>query len=238
MNSVLLRSTGLTALTLSLFFGCGGRIEAEYEASDSGLHESPLCGNGKLDSGEQCDGNKLNGATCGSVTMGSRPNGVLSCSDRCRLDASKCTGSGNGGTGGGPNGTGGRPNNGGRPNGTGGVLGTGGSVAASGCTASADCRNGQVCCGTRNGAQYAFACARTCGQNSIEAECSQASDCNRGQVCCGTTNQMGTAYTSIACARTCTANGEYPLCASNAECGQGRTCQTSQILPPAFKVCR
>ena len=239
MNSVLLRSTGLTALTLSLFFGCGGRVESEYDESDSGLHESPLCGNGKLDSGEQCDGKKLNGATCSSATMNARPNGTLSCTNRCRFDTSKCTGSGNGGTGGGP-GTGGRGGTAGRPPGTGGFIGTGGSVggAPSGCTSSADCRNGQVCCGTRNGAQYTFACARNCGQNGTVAECSQASDCNRGQVCCGTTNQTGAAYSSIACARTCTGTGEYPLCASNAECRQGTTCRTSQILPPDFKVCR
>ena len=245
MNSVLLRSAGLAAVTLSLFFGCGGRMEAEYEeVGDDGGPVSPLCGNGKLDPGEQCDGNKLNGATCGSATMNARPNGTLACSSRCVLDTRGCTGSGTG-TGGGPsNGTGGR-GNGARPGtgggvGTGGGIGTGGSVggATSSCTSTADCRARQVCCGTRTGMQYAFACAATCGQNGIVAECSQASECGRGQVCCGTTNQTGAAYTSIACARTCNGNGERPLCASNQECPQGTTCRASQILPSDFKVCR
>lgn len=239
MNSVLLRSAGLAAVALSLFFGCGGRMEAEYE--DDGGEVSPLCGNGRLDPGEQCDGSKLNGATCGSATMNARPNGKLACTNRCRLDTRGCTGSGVGGTGGGPaNGTGGRGTGIGGRLGTGGSIGTGGSVggATSGCTSSADCRARQVCCGTRTGTQYAFACAATCGQNGTVAECHQASECGRGEVCCGTTNQAGAAYTSMACARTCNGTGERPLCASNQECAQGTTCRASQLLPSDFKVCR
>ena len=43
MNSVVLRSTGLAALTLSLFFGCGGRVESEYESAtvDEKAYENP-----------------------------------------------------------------------------------------------------------------------------------------------------------------------------------------------------
>ena len=70
MNSVLLRSAGMAAVAVSLFFGCGGRMEADYEdAGADGGPVSPLCGNDRVDPGEQCDGNKLNGATCGTVTM-------------------------------------------------------------------------------------------------------------------------------------------------------------------------
>lgn len=236
MNSVLLRAAGLTALALSLFFGCGGRNEAEY--ADAGADAgSALCGNGKIDPGEQCDGSHLNGANCSSATMNARPNGELACGSRCKFDTSGCRGAGAGGTGGGP-GTGGRGGSGGRFPGTGGGVGTGGSIGGASCTSSAGCRNGQVCCGTRTGLGYSFACAASCGQNGLVAACHQASDCGRNQVCCGTTDQTGAGYASIACARTCTGMGKYPLCASNQECSQGTMCQTSQLLGSSFKVCR
>jgi hypothetical protein len=60
------------------------------------------CGNGRLDSGEQCDGTNLNGASCTSMSMGS---GMLQCSAACMYNTAMCSGGGgSGGTGGGGSG--------------------------------------------------------------------------------------------------------------------------------------
>jgi cysteine-rich repeat protein len=45
------------------------------------------CGNGTIDTGEDCDGTNLASQTC--VTRG-RPGGVLSCDSTCRFDESAC----------------------------------------------------------------------------------------------------------------------------------------------------
>jgi hypothetical protein len=50
----------------------------------------PTCGNGVIDGQDQCDGANLNGLTCASATMGSRPNGMLRCTASCSLDVSGC----------------------------------------------------------------------------------------------------------------------------------------------------
>jgi hypothetical protein len=50
----------------------------------------PLCGNGNVDPGEECDGTNLGGATCGG---GSPGGGFLpSCNADCTLDCSTCPG--------------------------------------------------------------------------------------------------------------------------------------------------
>ncbi len=51
---------------------------------------APTCGNGLLDSGEQCDGTNLGGATCTSKGFA---GGTLSCSSSCTLVTSACTAS-------------------------------------------------------------------------------------------------------------------------------------------------
>jgi hypothetical protein len=51
------------------------------------------CGNGVIDSGEQCDGMRLNGVTCGALGFGS---GALFCGSGCRFDTSLCAVCGNG----------------------------------------------------------------------------------------------------------------------------------------------
>jgi hypothetical protein len=52
----------------------------------------PVCGNGVIETGEECDANELGGATC----AGELPNlacaaGALTCSASCTLDVSACT---------------------------------------------------------------------------------------------------------------------------------------------------
>ncbi len=50
---------------------------------------SPNCGNGAIDSGEDCDGSNLGGATCASA-MGPTYTGTLSCTS-CAFNTSSCT---------------------------------------------------------------------------------------------------------------------------------------------------
>jgi len=51
------------------------------------LNLPPTCGNGAIDSGEQCDGTNLGGKTCSAVGFG---GGTLGCRSDCRFDKSKC----------------------------------------------------------------------------------------------------------------------------------------------------
>ncbi|HEY6561383.1 MAG TPA: hypothetical protein VI072_29120 [Polyangiaceae bacterium] len=57
-----------------------------------------LCGNGRLDATELCDGTALDGATCATVTMGALPAGTLSCSSTCRFVTTGCTPADSGGS--------------------------------------------------------------------------------------------------------------------------------------------
>src|SRR5262249_15396873 len=86
------RTAGGAVLVAAAFAGCGGRNEAEY--ADAGAESGgPNCGNGKIDPGEECDGNLLGGATCRSSTMNARPNGSVTCK-KCRIETGACTGTG------------------------------------------------------------------------------------------------------------------------------------------------
>ncbi len=60
-----------------------------------------MCGNGKIDGDEDCDGDELNGESCASATMNAQPGGTLGCRSDCRFDTSDCTEGGGGTLGGG-----------------------------------------------------------------------------------------------------------------------------------------
>jgi hypothetical protein len=50
---------------------------------------SPLCGNGRIDAGEDCDGSLLNGQSCQTLCAGS--TGTLACDDTdCTFDFTDC----------------------------------------------------------------------------------------------------------------------------------------------------
>lgn len=55
------------------------------------------CGNGQIDTGEECDGSNLNNQTCSDV--GNYTGGTLACNNDCTFDVSQCTSSGNCGNG-------------------------------------------------------------------------------------------------------------------------------------------
>lgn len=50
--------------------------------------EPPVCGDGLVDPGEDCDGDELGGATCQSV--GEFTGGILGCTQQCTFDTSGC----------------------------------------------------------------------------------------------------------------------------------------------------
>ncbi len=61
------------------------------------------CGNGALDTGEVCDGDKLGGATCAGVLKDDKATGDLGCFANCTFDLSGCKpGAGSGGSAGAP----------------------------------------------------------------------------------------------------------------------------------------
>ena len=66
--------------------GTGGTAVTATGGSPGG---SATCGNGKVETGEACDGSALQSATC--ATLG-YSGGALACSSTCQLDVSSCTG--------------------------------------------------------------------------------------------------------------------------------------------------
>jgi hypothetical protein len=104
----------LSVLVVAGLLGACGAGDDTDQASEAAKRPR-TCGNGTIDTGEQCDGRNLNGATCATATMGARPNGTLSCSRSCTFNTKGCKAGGAGGTGGGGGAAGG-----------GGLAGTGG----------------------------------------------------------------------------------------------------------------
>jgi hypothetical protein len=62
----------------------------------------PVCGDGQITGGEQCDGQNQGGQTCATVSMGACQGGYLICTPQCIFDytACQCGAGGQGGSGG------------------------------------------------------------------------------------------------------------------------------------------
>ena len=74
-------------------FGSVGSLLCNSTCSDyitTGCSPKNLCGNGKIDSSEECDTKTFNGATCASV-VGKGSTGDLSCDNNCKIVSSACT---------------------------------------------------------------------------------------------------------------------------------------------------
>ena len=69
-----------------------------YASSQEASTTSPICGNNIQETGEQCDGLDLGGASCVSQGFAA---GTLSCAALCTFNTSACTSDGGGGGGGG-----------------------------------------------------------------------------------------------------------------------------------------
>lgn len=115
----------------TLVYGCGGTTITHESTSGDGRDggggangsnppdyatggRKGACGNGMLESNEECDGKLFRTPlTCSSASMGQYSGGTLRCTSKCTMDMSGCTRSvGTGGTFGG---TGGFRGNGGAP---------------------------------------------------------------------------------------------------------------------------
>jgi len=75
------------------FIGGTLACAADCTFDTSACTAPPNCGNGAIDTGEQCDGTNLDGKTCGTLGMGV---GTLACSSGCAFDTSNCHICGNG----------------------------------------------------------------------------------------------------------------------------------------------
>lgn len=76
-------------VVLSLAVGCGSSSSSPPPGKVNAV--STTCGNGTVESGEDCDGANLNGQTCESATLGAFTLGTLKCSPTCQFDMSGCT---------------------------------------------------------------------------------------------------------------------------------------------------
>ena len=65
--------------------------ESDETCADNTCVPVETCGNTRLDSGEECDGNLLGGVTCETVPGASFTGGTLSCAADCTFDISNCT---------------------------------------------------------------------------------------------------------------------------------------------------
>jgi hypothetical protein len=76
-------------ILLSLLLSC-----SVYASTQEASTTDPICGNNIQESGEQCDGSDLGGASC--VSQGFS-GGTLLCASLCTFDTSSCTSGGGGG---------------------------------------------------------------------------------------------------------------------------------------------
>ena len=102
----------LRILAVFVVVGVVSCSDDEEPIRDAGIDaKTPdaICGNGKAEGDELCDGTDLRGETCSSVGDGMYTEGTLSCTRTCTFNLSKCTGGDSGleGMDGGGGGTGG-----------------------------------------------------------------------------------------------------------------------------------
>ena len=77
-----------------LGFPSGGKVKCNsqcgYDTSVCQVVQatSPICGDSKVSSGEDCEGSNLGGKTCSSLGF---PGGTLSCKQNCKYNISACT---------------------------------------------------------------------------------------------------------------------------------------------------
>jgi hypothetical protein len=146
----------------------------EYGSASSGGTTPPAstCGNGKLDTGEQCDGSLLNGKTC--VTQGFT-SGSLSCTSSCTLNTAACV----------------------KSTTTGGPAVCGDGLIESGEWCDGSNLNGQTCVsrGYKGGSLKCYACAFNtfycwhCGNGMVES--------GNGEQCDGASSLSGKTCSSL-----------------------------------------
>ena len=86
--------TDLNGLTCANFGFTGGSLacNSTCDAYDtSGCNNNPVCGNGVIETGEQCDGGNLGGTSCTDLGY---TGGTLACAGNCTFDVSGCSNNG------------------------------------------------------------------------------------------------------------------------------------------------
>lgn len=84
---IFLFGTALLILSPAFSYGASSSIDATVKIT--------VCGDGVVDTAEQCDGSNLNGASCSSRGFA---GGTLSCSAACEFEVSACTAGSSGGS--------------------------------------------------------------------------------------------------------------------------------------------
>jgi hypothetical protein len=82
------------ALTILVTTSCGDDDSSEGTldaGKDSGTAQA-VCGNGKVEGTELCDGSDLNNETCATVGDGIYTTGSLFCTSKCVFNVSLCHG--------------------------------------------------------------------------------------------------------------------------------------------------
>jgi hypothetical protein len=79
------------AITIVATASCG---DDDTSVNDAGMDAGgkAVCGNGKVEGNELCDGADLNHETCKTVGDGIYSKGTLKCSSKCVFDISMCYG--------------------------------------------------------------------------------------------------------------------------------------------------
>ena len=79
----------ISLLAASLFVGCGDDKDNSNNNGGKKQEDTSSCGNGKIDDGEECDGENLNDKTCKTVSD-AFVSGKLSCNKSCKFDKTEC----------------------------------------------------------------------------------------------------------------------------------------------------
>ena len=99
----------LAVLAVLNIYSCGDDGGPAPDAGADAANAGGVCGNGKVEGAELCDGADLDNETCQTVGDGMYTAGTLRCNDHCTFDLTECTGGdsglddmdgGGGGTGG------------------------------------------------------------------------------------------------------------------------------------------
>jgi hypothetical protein len=80
------------AITVIATSSCGDDETPADAGTDTGKPGTNVCGNGKLEGNELCDGKDLNHETCATIGDGLYSKGTLLCSKKCTFDISMCFG--------------------------------------------------------------------------------------------------------------------------------------------------
>jgi len=170
---------------------------------DTSLCETPTCGNGAIDPGEQCDGVLLGGQTC--ETVGAYIGGTLYCSPTCAYDVSTCVPlvCGDGIVS------------------TGEFCDDGNTTTGDGCNALCQVETGWECTGSPS------SCIQLCGNGILDA----GENCDGGQLGGQTCLTLGYSAGTLTCDTNCNfdPSGCYMYQCGNSVAEPGEECDGSDL---------